>query len=197
MYVMVDHFDSYVYNLVRGFEVLGAEVKPVRSDCADFESLERLDRQKELQGLILSPGSGSPEDCADSVDLVRRFTGRVPILGVCLGHQIICHAFGGRIIKGSRPMHGKLTPVRHRQEELFAGLPQDFLVTRYHSLTADKAGLPEALRVDAVSADREVMAVSHRSEPVWGVQFHPEAVLTEYGPELLANYMRLCERWRA
>lgn len=197
MYVMVDHFDSYVYNLVRGFEVLGAEVKPVRSDCADFESLERLDRQKELQGLILSPGPGSPEDCADSVDLVRRFTGRVPILGVCLGHQIICHAFGGRIIKGLRPMHGKLTPVRHRQEELFAGLPQDFLVTRYHSLTADKAGLPEALRVDAVSADREVMAVSHRSEPVWGVQFHPEAVLTEYGPELLANYMRLCERWRA
>ena len=197
MYVMVDHYDSYVYNLVSDFQSLGAEVKPVRSDCIDFESLKRLDRQKELQGLILSPGPGSPEECVKSVELVRRFTGRVPILGVCLGHQIICHAFGGRIIKGSRPMHGKLTPVRHRQEELFAGLPQDFLVTRYHSLTADKAGLPETLRVDAVSPDREVMAVSHRSEPVWGVQFHPEAVLTEYGPELLANYMRLCERWRA
>ena len=94
-------------------------------------------------------------------------------------------------------MHGKLTPVRHIQEELFTGLPQDFLVTRYHSLTADKASLPEALRIDAVSPDREVMAVSHRSEPVWGVQFHPEAVLTEYGLELLANYMRLCERWKA
>ena len=197
MYVMVDHYDSYVYNLVREFQILGAEIKPVRSDCADFESLERLHGQKKLQGLILSPGPGSPGDCVKSVELVRRFTGRVPILGVCLGHQIICHAFGCCIIKGSRPMHGNLTPVRHRQEELFTGLPQDFLVTRYHSLTADKASLPEALRIDAVSPDREVMAVSHRSEPVWGVQFHPEAVLTEYGLELLANYMRLCERWKA
>ena len=96
MYVMVDHYDSYVYNLVRDFQSLGAEVKPVRSDCIDFESLKRLDRQKELQGLILSPGPGSPEECVKSVELVRRFTGRVPILGVCLGHQIICHAFGGR-----------------------------------------------------------------------------------------------------
>ncbi|MBS7009223.1 anthranilate synthase component II [Anaerostipes sp.] len=196
MYVIIDHYDSYVYNLARELEVLGGKTELIRSDKADPGYLEYLRKQGSLEGLILSPGPKRPEDCEDSVQLVLRFAGRIPILGVCLGHQMICRAFGGWIVKGARPMHGKVTKVIHTRQGLFQGLPKEFLVTRYHSLIAERESLPDVLRLDAVSFEREVMAVSHKTQPVFGVQFHPEAVLTEYGSELLQNYMNICERWR-
>lgn len=196
MYVIIDHYDSYVYNLARELEVLGGKTELIRSDKADPGYLEYLRKQGSLEGLILSPGPKRPEDCEDSVQLVLRFAGRIPILGVCLGHQMICRAFGGRIVKGARPMHGKVTKVIHTRQGLFQGLPKEFLVTRYHSLTAERESLPDVLRLDAVSSEREIMAVSHKTQPVFGVQFHPEAVLTEYGSELLQNYMNICKRWR-
>lgn len=196
MFVIIDHYDSYVHNLARDLEVLGGKTELIRSDKADAEYLEDLREQGRLEGLILSPGPKRPEDCDSSVRLVRHFAGRVPVLGVCLGHQMICRAFGGRIVKGARPMHGKVTKITHDQRGLFRGLPREFLVTRYHSLVAERDCLPDVLRLDAVSEDQEIMAVSHKTKPVYGVQFHPEAVLTEYGRELLQNFMKICQEWR-
>lgn len=193
MFVMIDNYDSFVYNLAAYFQELGQEIRVVRNDRVSVEDLAEM---KKLEGLVISPGPGRPEDGGVSQEAVRHFTGRIPILGVCLGHQIIGHAFGAGVVRGSRPMHGKVTRICHRGEGLFKGLPESYPVTRYHSLIVERSTVPGQLRVDALSEDGAVMALSHREYPLYGIQFHPEAVLTEYGHELLENYIRICREWR-
>lgn len=193
MLVMIDNYDSFVYNLAAYFQELGQEIRVVRNDRVSVEDLAEM---KKLEGLVISPGPGRPEDGGVSQEAVRHFTGRIPILGVCLGHQIIGHAFGAGVVRGSRPMHGKVTRICHRGEGLFKGLPESYPVTRYHSLIVERSTGPGQLRVDALSEDGAVMALSHREYPLYGIQFHPEAVLTEYGHELLENFIRICREWR-
>lgn len=196
MYVMIDNYDSFVYNLAIYFEELGRQVEVVRNDVIRPEYLESLLAEGKLEGIILSPGPKGPWDCGRCRDMVELFAGKVPILGVCLGHQIIGYVFGARVEKGKCPMHGKVSKLSHRGENLFAGLPDSFQVTRYHSLVVLEDSLPPQLQVDARTDDGVVMAVSHRSMPIYGVQFHPEAVLTQYGHELLENFCRICERFQ-
>ena len=193
MLVMIDNYDSFGYNLAAYFQELGQEIRVVRNDRVSVEDLAEM---KKLEGLVISPGPGRPEDGGVSQEAVRHFTGRIPILGVCLGHQIIGHAFGAGVVRGSRPMHGKVTRICHRGEGLFKGLPESYPVTRYHSLIVERSTVPGQLRVDALSEDGAVMALSHREYPLYGIQFHPEAVLTEYGHELLENFIRICREWR-
>lgn len=195
MYVMIDNYDSFVYNLAVYLRELGQEVVLVRNDRVRMEVLEEMYRKHELEGIIISPGPKSPKDCGASGDVVRRMAGRVPILGVCLGHQIIGHVFGADVKKGTRPMHGKVTEIEHDKRGLFKGLPARYEVTRYHSLVVCGDDLPGCLKVDARSPDGTIQAISHRKFPVYGVQFHPEAVLTQYGHELLKNFIEICENW--
>ncbi|MGI6069735.1 MAG: anthranilate synthase component II [Blautia sp.] len=195
MYVMVDNYDSFVYNLARYLEELGEEVLLLRNDRINIEQAEAWLRAGRMEGLILSPGPKSPKDCGNCRELVYRLAGHVPILGVCLGHQIIGHVFGAKVVKGERPMHGKVTDIIHTGEGLFAGLPKTYAVTRYHSLVVSDQDFPGTLRVDARAKDGTVMAISHKELPVYGVQFHPEAVLTMYGHELLANYTKITREW--
>ncbi len=195
MYAVIDHFDSFVYNLVVYIREIGKKTEVIRSDQVSVKELLKEGDKGGLEGIILSPGPGRPADCKKSGELVQKLAGKVPLLGVCLGHQIIGHAFGAEVFRGKRPMHGKVTAIFHEGRGLFAGLPPSFQVTRYHSLTVQKEGFPECLQVDAWAKDGSIQALSHRFWPVYGVQFHPEAVLTQYGHELLENYIRLCERW--
>ena len=195
MYVMVDNYDSFVYNLAVYLRELGREVMLVRNDRVSIRMLELLHRECGLEGIIISPGPKSPLDCGASGEIVRGMAGRVPILGVCLGHQIIGHVFGASVKKGVRPMHGKVTEIRHNRKGLFQELPDTYEVTRYHSLIVCEEGLPDCLQVDARSSDGTIQAISHRTLPVYGVQFHPEAVLTQYGHELLRNFIKICEEW--
>lgn len=196
MYVMVDHYDSFVYNLVVDLERLGGEVMVYRKDEISLEWMEQAWISGKLEGVILSPGPGSPKKSGRSREVLRRMMGKVPVLGVCLGHQIIGYEMGATIQKGEQPMHGKVTWIQHQKEGLFAGLPERYLVTRYHSLVVSPHEIPDCLTVDAVAEDGAVMAIHHKEQPVYGVQFHPEAVLTEYGRELLKNFMNICEEWR-
>ena len=192
MYVMIDNFDSFVYNLKAYFEELGREILVKRCDEITLEELEEL----KAEGIILSPGPKRPWDAALCVETVNRFQGRVPILGVCLGHQVLGHCAGAVVEKGKRPMHGKVTEIRNYGTGVFAGLPEEFKVTRYHSLIVRGESLPEEYQVDAVSKDGAVMGISHKILPLYGVQFHPEAVLTEYGHELLENFCKIAERFQ-
>ncbi|MDO5409728.1 MAG: aminodeoxychorismate/anthranilate synthase component II [Lachnospiraceae bacterium] len=196
MYVMIDNYDSFVYNLAIYFEEIGREVEVIRNDEIQMDTLDRLLEQDELEGVIISPGPKGPWDCGKSAEIVRRYTGKVPILGVCLGHQVIGYVFGAEVKKGNCPMHGKVTRIQTQKRGLFKELPSEFQVTRYHSLVVTADSLPEELQIDAQTSDGVVMAVSHRSEPVYGVQFHPEAVLTEYGHEILQNFCTICENYQ-
>jgi anthranilate synthase/aminodeoxychorismate synthase-like glutamine amidotransferase len=197
MYLMIDNYDSFVHNLAAYFEELGCSMVMVRNDRVKETWIERRIGLGELEGLIISPGPKSPSECRHVGNLVKRMAGRIPILGVCLGHQIIGQEFGALVRKGERPMHGKVTELTHNKEGLFEGLPERFKVTRYHSLVVDRKTLPDCMKADAVSEDGEIMAMHHTQMPVYSVQFHPEAVLTEYGHELLENYVRSCRQWRA
>ena len=191
MYLMIDNFDSFVYNLRACFEEIGREILVKRCDEITLDEISAL----RPEGIILSPGPKRPQDASLCVDAVKRFQGEIPILGVCLGHQVIGYCTGASVCKGRTPMHGKITLIRHNGTGCFAGLPETFSVTRYHSLTVQPDSLPDTYRIDAVSEDGAVMAISHRFLPVYGVQFHPEAVLTEYGHELLENFCRIAERF--
>lgn len=195
MYLMIDNYDSFVYNLARYMEELGQWVELVRNDRISVGQVEAMRLAGSLEGIIISPGPKSPADCGNCREIVRQMAGRVPILGVCLGHQIIGHVFGAKIMKGARPMHGKVTKIHTTESGLFEGLPGQYSVTRYHSLVVGEEAFPEELQVDARSEDGVIMALSHRHLPVYGVQFHPEAVLTEYGHELLDNFVKICRRW--
>ena len=189
MYLMIDNYDSFVYNLKAYFQELGRDILVRRSDEITLADIQAM----QPQGIILSPGPKRPWDAQLCVDTVRRFGGKVPLLGVCLGHQVLGHCAGAVVEKGARPMHGKVTLVRHNGTGLFAGLPREFNVTRYHSLVVRQDTLPEDYQVDCVAEDGAVMGLSHRTLPLFGVQFHPEAVLTEYGHELLENFCRMAE----
>lgn len=189
MYLMIDNYDSFVYNLKAYLQELGRDILVRRSDELTLDDIQAM----QPQGIILSPGPKRPWDAQLCMDTVRRFGGKVPLLGVCLGHQVLGHCAGAVVEKGARPMHGKVTRVRHNGTGLFAGLPREFNVTRYHSLVVRQDTLPEDYQVDCVAEDGAVMGLSHRTLPLFGVQFHPEAVLTEYGHELLENFCRMAE----
>lgn len=189
MYLMIDNYDSFVYNLKAYLQELGRDILVRRSDELTLDDIQAM----QPQGIILSPGPKRPWDAQLCVDTVKRFGGKIPLLGVCLGHQVLGHCAGATVEKGVRPMHGKVTRVHHNGTGLFAGLPREFDVTRYHSLVVRPETLPEDYQVDCVAEDGAVMGLSHRTLPLFGVQFHPEAVLTQYGHELLENFCRLAE----
>ena len=183
MILLIDNYDSFTYNLAHLFAELGAEVVVRRNDAIDADEAEQLGASR----LVISPGPGRPADAGATVEIVRRLAGRVPTLGVCLGHQAIVEAFGGEIGSAKRLVHGKASPVRHDGRGIFAGLPEGFEAGRYHSLAA--TALPASLEVSATCAEDEVMAVRHRELHVDGVQFHPESVLTPVGPQLARNFL--------
>jgi len=191
MYLMIDNKDSFVYNLAAYFRELGCQITVRRADQISFDEIG-LDG---LRGIIISPGPGKPEEAVLPLEIVRELSHRIPILGVCLGHQVMAHAFGGTVQKGERPMHGKLSKVRHTGVRLFQNLPPLFSVTRYHSLVVKGDTLGGAFTVDAYAEDGAVMGISHRTRPLYGIQFHPEAVLTEHGHALLRNFLILCDDW--
>jgi anthranilate synthase component 2 len=185
MLLMIDNYDSFTYNLVQYFGELGVDVRVARNDAITLDEVAALAPAK----IVISPGPCTPNEAGISVPLIRRFAGAVPILGVCLGHQAIGQAFGGKIVRAQRVMHGKLSAITHDDRGVFAGLPNPFQATRYHSLAIEAASLPAELEVTARADDDEIMGVRHRRLPVEGVQFHPEAILTEHGKALLANFL--------
>jgi anthranilate synthase component 2 len=181
---MIDNYDSFTYNLVQYLGELGQDVKVVRNDEMPVDDIERLGAER----IVISPGPCTPNEAGVSVELIKRLAGRVPILGVCLGHQAIGQAFGGRIVHAKTLMHGKVSPIHHAGKGVFAGLPSPFNATRYHSLAIERASCPAELEVTAWTEDGEIMGVRHRELPVEGVQFHPESILTEHGHALLRNF---------
>ena len=185
MLLMLDNYDSFTWNLVQYLGELGAAVKVVRNDAITLDEIEALAPTH----IVISPGPCTPNEAGVSVPLIRRFAGRMPILGVCLGHQAIGQAFGARVIRAQRVMHGKLSSIVHDERGVFTGVPTPFNATRYHSLAIERESLPPVLDITATADDGEIMAVRHRDLPVEGVQFHPEAILTEHGRKLLGNFL--------
>jgi len=185
--LVIDNYDSFTYNLVQYLGELGAQIRVVRNDELDVAALLSLGPER----VIISPGPCSPAEAGVSVAAIREFAGRVPILGVCLGHQAIGAAFGGRVVKARRLMHGKTSQISHDCRTIFAGLPNPFTATRYHSLAVSQEGLPEELEVSAVSEDGEIMGLRHKHFVIEGVQFHPESVLTGEGMSLMRNFVAL------
>jgi anthranilate synthase/aminodeoxychorismate synthase-like glutamine amidotransferase len=192
LYYLIDNYDSFVYNLSAYLEENGRKVLVRRADQVSPEEINAL----RPEGIILSPGPKRPRDAVESRQILEIFQGKVPILGVCLGHQLIGWYYGADVCHGARPMHGKLSRIRHDGRGLFQGLPQEFPVTRYHSLVVSEERLPGELEVTARTEDGVIMGLRHRTLPVYGVQFHPEAVLTEYGHELLENFHKICRDFR-
>ena len=186
MLIIIDNYDSFTYNLVHYLGELGAECRVFRNDAIAVEEVIAL----KPQGIVLSPGPGYPESAGICLDLVKKAAGAVPLLGVCLGHQAIGQAFGGRIVPAPRLMHGKLSAIRHDGDGLFDGLPQAFEATRYHSLIVERASLPDTLEVNADTDQGVIMGLAHRERPIFGVQFHPESIASEHGHALLANFLR-------
>ena len=185
MLLMIDNYDSFTYNLVQYFGELGEDVQVYRNDALSVADVAALNPAR----IVISPGPCTPNEAGISVPLIREFAGRIPILGVCLGHQSIGQAFGGRIIRAQKVMHGKNSAITHGDTGVFRGLPSPLSATRYHSLVIERASLPECLVVTAESEDGEIMGVRHKSLPVEGVQFHPEAILTEHGHAMLRNFL--------
>jgi anthranilate synthase component 2 len=185
MIFMIDNYDSFTYNLVQYFEELGAQVKVFRNDAI---SLEEIHHKKPHQ-LVISPGPGRPEDAGISVKLIKEFAGKIPVLGVCLGHQAIGYAYGANIVQAKKLMHGKTSLIYHHQKEIFKDLPNPFEATRYHSLVIDPQTCPTCLETIAWTDDQEIMGVRHKQYPLWGVQFHPESILTKEGKALLKNFL--------
>ena len=185
MLLMIDNYDSFTYNLVQYFGELGEEVRVVRNDAVSLDDIEASGADR----ICLSPGPSTPENAGICIPLLERFAGRLPVLGVCLGHQAIGAAFGGTIVRAGRVMHGKTDLVEHEARGVFADLPSPFTVTRYHSLAIDRPSLPPCLDVTAWAADGTIMGVRHREYDIEGVQFHPESILTEHGHRLLKNFL--------
>ena len=191
MLLMLDNYDSFTFNLVQYLQVLGAEVQVVRNDAMTVEEIERLAPQR----IVISPGPCTPNEAGVSLEVIERLGPTTPILGVCLGHQGIGQAYGGKVVRAGRIMHGKTSPIRHQGQGVFAGLPDGYEATRYHSLVVERASLPQALEVTAWTeyADGsfvEIMGLRHREHPVEGVQFHPESILTGHGHALLKNFLQ-------
>ncbi|MEN2386272.1 MULTISPECIES: aminodeoxychorismate/anthranilate synthase component II [Comamonas] len=187
--LMVDNYDSFTYNIVQYFGELGAEVTVVRNDETTVAEVEALIAREGIERLVISPGPCSPNEAGISVAAIKHFAGKLPILGVCLGHQSIGAAFGGDIIRAGQQMHGKTSVISTDQKGVFADLPRQFTVNRYHSLVIDRSTLPECLEVTATSEDGEIQGVRHRELAIEGVQFHPESILTEHGHAMLKNFL--------
>jgi para-aminobenzoate synthetase component II len=190
VFLMIDNIDSFVWNLVRYFQIAGADVDVCRNDRIDLAAIGPGD----YEGIVLSPGPGTPDEAGLLLPLITRLMGRLPIFGVCLGHQAIAQALGARITRASQPMHGKLSRVWHNGQGVFRGLPSPITVTRYHSLIVDPASLPEGLVVSCRTEDGTIMGLQHESGLIEGVQFHPEAELTEYGMGMVRNFIRSCRQ---
>lgn len=187
MILLLDNYDSFVHNLARYFERLGQETRVVRNDAIDVQQIRKLSPD----AIILSPGPCTPEEAGCSLAVVREFCGKLPILGICLGHQTIAAALGARVVRAKEPMHGRTSLVRHQQTPLFTKIPSPFTVCRYHSLVIDPTSLGPNFQATAHTEEGTIMAIEHTEHPVFGVQFHPEAILTEHGYPLLANFLSL------
>ena len=187
MILMIDNYDSFTYNQVQYLGELGAGIEVRRNDQTTLEEIERMAPER----IVISPGPKTPTEAGICLELIQKFTGRMPILGVCLGHQAIGQAFGGKVIRAPEIMHGKTSEIHHDGKTVFAGLPNPFPATRYHSLIVERASLPACLEVSATSPDGLIMGLRHREMKVEGVQFHPESVLTAAGKQLLANFLKL------
>lgn len=187
MLLMIDNYDSFTYNIVQYFGELGEEVRVARNDQISIPEIEAMAPDR----ICISPGPCAPAQAGISVEAIRHFAGRLPLLGVCLGHQAIGEAFGGRVVRARTLMHGKVSPITHANTDVFAGLPSPYTVTRYHSLAVERDSLPDCLQVTAETADGEIMGLRHKALPVYGVQFHPESILSEHGHALLKNFLAL------
>ena len=187
MILVIDNYDSFTYNLVQYLGELKAVVEVHRNDRISLEQIEKLHPQR----ILISPGPCSPKESGLSNEIIRTFGPKIPLLGVCLGHQCIGHVFGGEVIVNYRMMHGKTSPIRHNGKDLFAGIPSPFTATRYHSLVIQRDTMPDCLEITADTEEGEVMAVRHKQHPIWGVQFHPESILTEHGRVMLKNFLNL------
>lgn len=186
MLLMIDNYDSFTYNLVQYFSELGTEIEVWRNDCISIDEIA----VRQPDHLVVSPGPCTPDDAGVSIAAIQEFAGKIPIFGVCLGHQSIVQAFGGKIVRAENLMHGKTSMMHHNERDLFKGLPNPFIATRYHSLIAERESFPnDVLEVTAWTEDDEIMAIAHKSLPIWGVQFHPESILTVDGKQLLRNFL--------
>jgi anthranilate synthase component II len=186
MIAMIDNYDSFTYNLVQYLGELGAAMQVWRNDEITVEALERAAPER----IVISPGPCTPNEAGVTLEVLARLAGRIPILGVCLGHQAIGQAFGGKVVRAKQVMHGKVSRIRHDGQGVFSGIPDDFVATRYHSLVIERATLPDCLELTAEAEDGEIMGVRHKALAVEGVQFHPEAMLTEHGHRLLENFLK-------
>lgn len=187
MILMIDNYDSFTYNLVQYLGELGAELKVYRNDAIDVKKIEDMRPDK----IVISPGPGRPENAGISVDVIKHFANLIPVLGVCLGHQALGYAFGGKIVQAKSLMHGKTSMIHHNNQDVFKGLSNPFEAMRYHSLVIDRASLPACFEVIAWTDDQEIMGIKHKQAPLWGVQFHPESILTHEGKSLLRNFLAL------
>jgi len=190
MILVIDNYDSFTFNLVQYLGELKADLRVVRNDEVTLDQIRDLKPER----ILVSPGPCSPREAGLSNDIIRAFGPQVPLFGVCLGHQCIGHTFGGEVVVNYRMMHGKTSPIRHNGEDLFAGMPNPFNATRYHSLVIKRDTLPACLEITAETDEGEIMGVRHRELPIWGVQFHPESILTESGRLLMANFLKLQKR---
>jgi len=187
MLLVIDNYDSFTFNLVQYFGQLGVEQRVFRNNEITPAEAVALNPER----VLLSPGPCSPREAGVTLDIIKAFEGRKPIFGVCLGHQSIGHYYGGRVVRASRLMHGKTSPIRHRDTDVFQGMPQGFQATRYHSLLVERETLPPALEITAETAEGEIMGLRHKTLPIWGVQFHPESIATEGGMRILENFLKL------
>jgi anthranilate synthase component II len=185
MILMIDNYDSFTYNLVQYLGELGAEVAVFRNDEISIQKIEAM----QPSHIVLSPGPCTPNEAGITLPLLERFAGKLPILGVCLGHQAIGQVFGGKVVRARQVMHGKVSRIQHDQKGVFKEIPDQFIATRYHSLVVQRDSIPDCLEITAQSEDGEIMGLRHRSLPVEGVQFHPEAMLTEHGHKMLQNFL--------
>jgi len=187
MFLVIDNYDSFTYNLVQYLGELGGQIQVFRNDRITLEEIEALQPER----IIISPGPGTPKQAGISVPLIRHLAGKLPILGVCLGHQAIGEAFGAEVVRASRPMHGKTSLIDHDARTIYKGLPKPFEATRYHSLIVKRENLPDVLEISAETKDGEIMGLRHRTFHIEGVQFHPESILTRVGKDLLKNFLDL------
>ena len=186
MILMIDNYDSFTYNLVQYLGALGQNIKVFRNDKLTVDKIKKLKPKR----IIISPGPGRPEDAGVSCAVIEEFSGEVPILGVCLGHQAIGYVYGGRIIGAKKLMHGKTSLIYHNKQTIFKGIPNPFIGTRYHSLIVETKSLPDVLEIIAWTKEKEIMGLKHKEFPLWGVQFHPESILTHVGKDILANFLK-------
>ncbi len=193
MVLVIDNFDSFTYNLVQYLGELGAEPQVYRNDAITLEQIAARD----LSAIVISPGPGTPSDAGISIPVIRRFAGEIPILGVCLGHQAIGEAFGGRIVRAPKPVHGKSCRVKHQGQGIFEGLPAELEVARYHSLVVERETLPQSLEITAATQEGIIMGLRHQRYDVEGVQFHPESILTSAGKQMLTTFLRRAQRTTA